>query len=106
MQVQLSTSSNQVAALAQQAVNVARVRTDRVDALQQTVRDGNFNVSNEQVAAAMYSDIAASGTNEQGYGASEVLWAIFPRLEFEGIAGRETDDGPVPAGAGQTEAEV
>ncbi|MGA9937313.1 MAG: flagellar biosynthesis anti-sigma factor FlgM [Candidatus Acidiferrales bacterium] len=66
VQVQLSTSSNQVAALAQQAANVPAVRTDRVDALQQTVRDGNFNVSNEQVAAAIYSDAAASGTNEQG----------------------------------------
>lgn len=64
VQVQLSTSSTQVAALTQQAVNAPGVRTDRVDALRQAVRDGNFNVSNEQVAAAMYSDMAASGTKE------------------------------------------
>jgi flagellar biosynthesis anti-sigma factor FlgM len=64
VQVQLSTSSDQVAALTQQAINAPAVRTDRVHALQQTVRDGNFDVSNEQVAAAMYSDMAASGTTE------------------------------------------
>ncbi|HTX16247.1 MAG TPA: flagellar biosynthesis anti-sigma factor FlgM [Candidatus Baltobacteraceae bacterium] len=65
VQVQLSTSAGQVAALAQQAAAAPPVRTDRVDALRQQIRDGNYNVSNEQVAAAMYSDMATSGgTNE------------------------------------------
>jgi len=65
VQVQLSTSSNQVAALAQQAASAPAVRTDRVDALRQAVRNGDYSVSNEQVAAAMYSDMAASGTKEE-----------------------------------------
>ena len=65
VQVQLSTSSNQVAALAQQAASAPAVRTDRVDSLRQTVRNGDYSVSNEQVAAAMYSDMAASGTKEE-----------------------------------------
>jgi flagellar biosynthesis anti-sigma factor FlgM len=64
VRVQLSTNSTQVAALTQQAVQAPDVRTDRVDALRKAVRDGNFDVSNEQVAAAMYSDMAASGTKE------------------------------------------
>lgn len=62
VQVQLSTSSGQVAALAQQAANVPAVRSDRVDALRKAIRDGEYNVSNEQVAAAMYSDMSARGT--------------------------------------------
>ena len=65
VQVQLSTSSNQVAALAQQAASAPAVRTDRVDALRQAVRNGDYSASNEQVAAAMYSDMAASGTKEE-----------------------------------------
>ncbi|HUA01659.1 MAG TPA: flagellar biosynthesis anti-sigma factor FlgM [Candidatus Aquilonibacter sp.] len=64
VQVQLSTSSGQVAALAQQAASVPSVRTDRVDALRKAIRDGNYDVTNEQVAAAMYSDMSVSGTNE------------------------------------------
>jgi len=64
VQVRLSTSSNQVAALTQQAVNAPEVRTDRVDALRQAIRDGNYNVTNEQVAAALYSDTAASGAKK------------------------------------------
>lgn len=64
VQVQLSTSSNQVAALAQQAASAPAVRTDRVDALRQAIHNGDYSVSNEQVAAAMYSDMAASGNNE------------------------------------------
>jgi flagellar biosynthesis anti-sigma factor FlgM len=64
VQVQLSTSSGQVAALAQQAAAAPSVRTDRVDALRKAIRDGNYNVSNEQVAAAMYSDMSASGAKE------------------------------------------
>jgi flagellar biosynthesis anti-sigma factor FlgM len=62
--VQLSTSSGQVAALTQEAINAPAVRTDRVDALRQAIRSGNYNVTNEQVAAAMYSDMSASGTKE------------------------------------------
>jgi flagellar biosynthesis anti-sigma factor FlgM len=64
VQVQLSTSSAQVSTLAQQAAAVSPVRTDQVDALRQTIRDGNYQVTNEQVAAAMYSDMFASGTTE------------------------------------------
>jgi flagellar biosynthesis anti-sigma factor FlgM len=64
VQVQLSTSSNQVAALAQQAANAPEVRTDRVDALRQAIQGGNYKVTNEQVAAAIYSDAAASGAKE------------------------------------------
>lgn len=64
VQVQLSTSSAQVSSLAQQAAAVSPVRTDQVDALRQTIRDGNYQVTNEQVAAAMYSDMFASGTTE------------------------------------------
>jgi flagellar biosynthesis anti-sigma factor FlgM len=62
--VQLSTSSGQVAALTQQALNAPAVRTDRVDALRQAINNGNHSVTNEQVAAAMYSDMSASGTKE------------------------------------------
>jgi flagellar biosynthesis anti-sigma factor FlgM len=62
--VQLSTSSGQVAALTQQALKAPAVRTDRVDAVRQSIRSGNYNVTNEQVAAAIYSDTTASGANE------------------------------------------
>lgn len=64
VQVRLSTASSQVAALTQQASNAPEVRTDRVDALRQAVRNGNYNVTNEQVAAAIYSDAAASGAKQ------------------------------------------
>jgi len=64
VQVQLSTSAGQVAALTLQALNAPAVRTDRVDALRQAVRNGDYNATNEQVAAAMYSDMSASGANE------------------------------------------
>ncbi|HTW23275.1 MAG TPA: flagellar biosynthesis anti-sigma factor FlgM [Candidatus Baltobacteraceae bacterium] len=64
VQVRLSTAANQVAALTQQAVNAPEVRTDRVQALQQAIRTGNYNVTNEQVAAAIYSETAAKGAKE------------------------------------------
>jgi flagellar biosynthesis anti-sigma factor FlgM len=64
VEVQLSTSSGQVAALTQQALSAPAVRTDRVDALRQSIGNGDFNPTNEQVAAAIYSDMSASGSNE------------------------------------------
>jgi len=64
VQVQLSTSSSQVATLAQQAASLPDVRTDRVDALKQAVHDGSFNPTNDQVAAAIYSDASSGSANK------------------------------------------
>jgi flagellar biosynthesis anti-sigma factor FlgM len=64
VQVQLSTDSAQVSQLAQQATGAPPVRTERVQALQQSIRNGNFNVTNEQIAAAMYGDMFQTGTEK------------------------------------------
>lgn len=54
---QLSPDQVRVQALVAQVNALPEIRRDRVDALGRAVREGNYQVSAEQTAAAMVSDL-------------------------------------------------
>ncbi len=69
----LSTGQGRVAALVSQLQNVPDVRQDKVDSLRTAIQQGEYKVSPEQIAAAMYRDTATqtgSGTTEFGINAA------------------------------------
>lgn len=55
----LSTGQDQVSTLIAELRNVPEVRREKVDALRTAIQRGEYHVTPEQTAAAMYRDIAS-----------------------------------------------
>jgi flagellar biosynthesis anti-sigma factor FlgM len=53
---QLSAGVQRVSALESQLAQVPEVRSERVAQLQDAIRNGNYSVTNDQIASAMLSD--------------------------------------------------
>lgn len=56
---ELSPEKNRVNALSAQVRNIPETREEKVAALRSAVEQGNYNVSNEQTAGALMSEMAA-----------------------------------------------
>ncbi len=55
----LSTGQDRVAGLVSQLNSLPDVRQDKVDSLRTAIQQGQYKVSPEQIAAAMYRDMAS-----------------------------------------------
>ncbi len=56
-EVRLSVNQSAIQALQAQLQNQPDIRSQRVAALQQAIRDGSYQVSNEQIADAMFTEL-------------------------------------------------
>jgi flagellar biosynthesis anti-sigma factor FlgM len=56
---QLSSDQGRVQSLAAQINNLPEIRQEKVDALRRVIREGNYDVTAEQTANAMLSEIEA-----------------------------------------------